>query len=120
MEQCNYEEIYNEKHLIMDLGHCLNSFICAVQSFTSLQPPLPVPRVSDGIDQDPPFFPHTCEHQNPITPLHYFSIGGFYQAFQKHLWVISVLCDILVYFFAFLLELPLLRELLLVVSASSG
>lgn len=97
-----------------------HSFICAAQSFTRLQPPLPVPRESDGIDQDAPFFPHTCEYQNPITALHYFSIDVFCQAFQKHLWVISDLCDILVYIFAFLLELPLMRELLLVVSASSG
>lgn len=72
------------------------------------------------MQQDPLFFPHTCEHQNPITLLHYFSIGEFCQPFQRHLWVVSDSCDILFYFFAFLLKLPLMSELLLVVSAILG
>lgn len=84
------------------------------------QPSLPVQRGSDGRDWDPPFFPHTCEYQNSIIPLYYFSIDEVCQAFQSHLWAISDLCDFLVYIFAFLLKVSLMSELLPVVSASFG
>lgn len=58
MKQCYYWENCNEKHLIMNLGHCLNrALFVQVQSFTFLQPALPVQRVSDGMDQDPPLPP---------------------------------------------------------------
>lgn len=114
-------KIENEKHLIVNLGHCLNiALFVQVQSFTCLQPSYPFQRVSDGMDQNSPFFPHTCDHQNAITPVQYFSIDEFCQAFQRHFWVISDLCDVLASIFAFLLKLPLMSELLLVVSGSSG
>lgn len=63
-------KIENEKHLIVNLGHCLNiALFVQVQSFTCLQPSYPFQRVSDGLDQNSPFFPHTCDRQNAITPV---------------------------------------------------
>lgn len=46
-------KIENEKHLIVNLGHCLNiALFVQVQSFTCLQPSYPFQRVSDGMDQN--------------------------------------------------------------------
>lgn len=114
-------KIENEKHLIVNLGHCLNiALFVQVQSFTYLQPSYLFSKSVWWNGPEFPLLPTHLDHRNAVTPVQYFSIDEFCQAFQRHFWVISDLCDILAYIFAFLLKLPLMSELLLVVSGSSG